>query len=388
MDPTLTRHVQPPSPRTRTLVIWAIGTATLAAGLATISIPLVLLAITPDAFDLDLDQKNNDVFAVSEPAWVQGPAEPPAVPEASKSPSASHADLSFVAHAGGRHFAILDRIEMQSRNEDTSAHKFPYPKNTQLLGELDYPSGAVMPVNGASVPKAIQAWRGQRIVVDGKCEAEITNIVRLSLVNGSPDYAVDASTNDKAAMLDYAVNFGAHYYAAELDECKDGSWMRHAALAPAQVAVNAEIGDRVVAKARRDLVRSSFGKAASQRWKDAGQGGVWHKDSDDTGAAFMIHRVRHPVTGQKWLVLQSRADYGCGGADVNVLAIYRVNGEEIERHVIKEAGDLISVDKLIDADGDGTFELLGTYYLDGTALMTDQANLSYKLEVPFFGCPC
>lgn len=384
LEPLLVRNVMQPSPRVPTWFLVAIASIGVTSTVATVALPFVVL------FALDGPDVVIPATERVAPAVVEAPAPAPASP----SPTPSSSDFVLIVTAGARHFAILqaiDRPEPLSReaNEARERRAEPsYGADVELLGEEDFPDGALLPAAGKELPPSVSAWIGQSLRVENECEVTVNEVVELALLTGTPDY-VDGPVEGADAhtkMLTYAFDYGTHYFATELRSCKVGQWARLATLPVAYPAVDAGPPPaKLLAAAKKDLTSTAPARAAQERWESNGNAGKWHRTAD---SEIEVRYVTHPRTGEHWLVLHALVDYSCGGSEINLIGIYRREGEQMVRYHVGEAESLVYLSELIDVDGDGLFEILGNAYLSGPALATDRGVISREVVTPFYGCPC
>jgi len=380
LEPLLVRNVEPPSPRVPTWFLVAIASIGITSTMATVALPFVVL-LALDAPDVVVSE------AVAARTSV------PVVEIPGPTPLPDGADLVLLTSAGGRTFAILQAIDhpkpwskeaQAARAKRDEPH---YAADVDLLGELEYPDGALRRLGASDLPASVSSWLGRSLLVNNDCDATVDHIVELSLLTGTPDY-VDGTVqgaDPRTMMLNYAFDYGIHYYATELGTCKLGHWARVSTLPLAYPAVDAgKVPAKLARAAKKDLVGSDAGRAAQARWRDNGNAGSWLASED----GLEMRYVTHPKTGEHWLVAHAVVDYSCGGSEINIIAIYRQEGDELVRHHAGDAESLFSISDLVDIDGNGTFEILGNAYLSGPALATDRGVITRQVETPFYGCPC
>ena len=387
LEPLLVRHVEPPPPRVRILIVSALGVVTISGVAATLALPFFLVFSMPSRWlepSVHIHESIALPAAAQELPRVHGPELPPLPPGA---------DFTFVVTAGERHFVILESIPtldpwseegQKARAEDKSKRSY---EGLELLGNREYPDGAVRTGTYDQLPETVAGWLGRTLTIDNNCQVEVHDIVELSLLTGSPDYA--PGTGDDAserAMLDYTIDHGSRYYAAEIETCPGGQWARLSSLPLAHPAVDAgKAPAKLAAQAKRDFLRTKASKDAQKRWSDTGYKGSWSQSDE---GSIEVRYVIHPKTGERWLLLQAFADYSCGGSEINIIGVYKQDGDKVLRHHVGDAGALITASSLVDVDGDGLFEILGHAYLSGPALANDRGKITRTVDIPFFGCPC
>ena len=240
---------------------------------------------------------------------------------------------------------------------------------------------AIAAVSPRDVPASTRAWLDREVIVDGNCRTRITGFAILARVAGAPEYA----PGSPGAWTAHAVlAHGAPQLAARLAGC-DGTVARDASAPPPVVAT--EVDDRALArKARAKLLASGAAHDAQYVWEQAGERGAWQR-SDLAEIATRV--VQHPLTGARWVSVHAKVDAGCGGADINLWALYRVRDNALEVVEQRELGDLWSIHQLVDIDRDGNLELVGSPWLgtDRVLVRTDGEELA-RVARPFYGCPC
>ncbi|MCX5745960.1 MAG: hypothetical protein NT062_26070, partial [Proteobacteria bacterium] len=100
--------------------------------------------------------------------------------------------------------------------------------------------------------------------------------------------------------------------------------------------------------------------------------------------------IVHGATHEKWVIVHAHVGGGCGTRSANVLGIYRQTtaGALLRMHQ-SSTGGIDHIDRLLDVDGDGRFEILSSSWMGPELELRtlDDASLDQR-TVPFFGCPC
>jgi hypothetical protein len=177
---------------------------------------------------------------------------------------------------------------------------------------------------------------------------------------------------------------GAPVFAARLAGCT--GTLARAATAPAPI-IAMPVDDPALARiARAKLLASGAAYDAQYVWKAAGGRGAWHRSEL---AEISTRVVEHPQTRARWVSVHATVDAGCGGPEINLWALYRVEGGTLVIVEQRDLGDLWSIDQLVDVDRDGDLEIVGKPWLatDVVLARRDGEELA-RLVRPYFGCPC
>jgi len=262
---------------------------------------------------------------------------------------------------------------------DVSADAMPKHGKPKLYHH-EYIEASIANVDPADTP--YREWLGRKVMVDSKCEATVTGFAIVSRLTGDTGYSdVDADKWTARNVLEH----GAGVLAAELDGCK-GTFARAAELPPVIVPTVIE-DDALVAKARAAVLDSNAALATQTEWREFDQEGNWW---DADFAHFESKVVRHPTTGVTWVSLHAYVEHGCGDATANVWGLFRADADGTFVPVqLRRLDDLWSIDQLIDTDGDGEPEVIGTPWLGlDTVVATGSGVELDRLPLAFFGCPC
>ena len=289
-------------------------------------------------------------------------------------PVRSHA-LQFVVHAGKETYLKLATV-------GDGAEAMPVHGEARLVDTEGTSATTVASVTTADVPLAYRTWLGKKVIVDGTCTATVTGFALLSRLVGDPGYAGEG--NESKWMPASVLEHGGGMLAAKLDNCT-GTYARDAALPPVVVPVVIH-DDGLANEAKAAVIASPAAAEAQTEWTSS-----WERHDHwwDT-VGFTTTVVRHPVTGETWVITQAHDTELCGNPNVNVMGMFRVEADgKLVPVAIRNHFELDAVHQLIDVDGDGQPEILGAPWL-GTeqTLETADGTELESLELPFYGCPC
>jgi hypothetical protein len=249
-------------------------------------------------------------------------------------------------------------------------------------GEVDHwETTAVGDVEAATIPKEHQHWLGQRVVVDGTCTANVTGFAVVARLKGEAGYAGE----DSKWTADSIYQHGTPVLAAKLDNCAQGMFARDASLAP--IVIPEIIDDAALAKRAQDkLFASAPGNDAQLEYEQHEGKGAWTK-SEDTSIETLV--VRDPRTRVTWVSVHASLKAECGGADINIWGLYRVDGDQLVTAQQRDLGELYKIDRLIDLEGDGELEIIGTPWWGGDHVVQRASGDEVtRLVMSFYGCPC
>ncbi len=286
-------------------------------------------------------------------------------------PAPEPGELAFVFTAGGSTWM---------RISDIDENQIPPPHGRPHLHESEGAITAIAMLDPEQTPRRLRAWKGRRVVVDGRCSATVTGLAVVSRLVGDPGYAPDGADDQWTAVS--AFRNGRQMIAARLDGCA-GSWARDAERSPVALPQSLKAA-RAVKAARADLLASAPAAEVAAEWRDAGLDGDWRTRAAITGRA-----VRHPTTGVTWVFVHARLDGGCGDPEASFAGWYQVGDDGALTRVAVQSLPVHTVDQLVDLDGDGRFELLGKDSLGLDTILVDADGRAIdSLELPFYGCPC
>jgi hypothetical protein len=221
----------------------------------------------------------------------------------------------------------------------------------------------------------VPGWRGRTVTIDGTCQAKVVGFAVVARLTGSPDYAGDFAT----WTADNVLATGAPVVAAKLDGC-DG------AIATSAIPLVALQDDMLAKQARAKLLASPVAAEAQRTWRADKRKGTW---SADDSATFETLVVRD-AAGVEYVSVTGRIDEGCGGPEIQIWGLYRKDGEKLAVVQQRALGDVRSITALVDLDGDGALEVLGTSWLGNETILwrpTGNEEVT-RVSVPFYGCPC
>jgi hypothetical protein len=216
-------------------------------------------------------------------------------------------------------------------------------------------------------------WLGREVMVDGICKAKVTELAIVARLEGY----------DEAYTTKQNLEEGAPVLAGKLDGCA-GKYARPAAL-PAVVIPASIDDDALAAKAKALVLASRPAEETAHEWlTDYG------KDNWQAEAQWDIRVFEHPLTGQTWVSAHAYNEWGCGDPAVNIWGLFRVSGDgKLTATQLRDLGDMVRIDQLIDVEGDGEFEVLGRPWLGTEQLLTHESGEAID-DVPlaFVGCAC
>ncbi|MFN0248595.1 MAG: hypothetical protein ACKV2T_17010 [Kofleriaceae bacterium] len=359
----------------------AIGLAFAGAGLFAIAKP-VLEAPVHQGTPTIQTPTPVDTITLEVPVAAQTEA-PPVSRESSRT-------VAMVFTAQGATWMKLESLRVLG--EDTGMDGVPraaFPKHGTIRHTTeDYVEIATAPIAIDDVPPAHRDRLGDKIIVDGSCVAYITGFYVVARLTGSPGYAgddVDADWSGKSIM-----RYGAPMIAAKLDTCQ-GTLARDAQLPPAAEAELKENEKAIVAKAKHLLVRSKEAHAATKEWNSHYENAAeeWTKGwAAHPSTDWKAQMFTHPVTHETWISIHANQLEGCGSPHVNVWGLYRVELDGTLTSFDAKLGDIRTIDKLIDLDGDGVVEVVGKAWLGDTLVNDVNGTTLETLDLPFYGCPC
>jgi hypothetical protein len=253
-----------------------------------------------------------------------------------------------------------------------------------VLADDNYITSAIAALPDARVPASARGWIGKRVVVDDTCNATVTSIAVVARLTGYPSYAGIEDSDDKWTAAT-AMEHGTKVLAAKLDNCAGGTYARDAA-APGSIILE-EIADAPLADAALRLTkRSPEARAAQKAWAEAEQKGVW---TEDEGVQVQTKVLRHPTTGQTFVSVHLFFGAVCGLPTMNAWGLYRADADGKLARVKSSIGDFITIERLVDLDGDGELEVIGAPWLGTERAVQDTDGTTLEtLELPFYMCPC
>lgn len=346
-------------------------TRTIVAGLGCALIGAAALVATRPA---PVTQEPVALVASVEPVSVSMSV--PVVVAQEPPPAALTKQLSLVFQAGGATYMKLAAI-------GEGEHDEPMPKHGKVKRSTeDWIESAVARVDPKNVPAPHRAWLGKTVTVDGGCTAKVIGFAVVSRLVGDPGYAgIEEETWSGATVFDQ----GAKNLAAQLDNCAGGTFARDAALAAIVVPEKIESA-ALVRAATAALIATTDANTAQEEWSGSQQPGKWFENEYTETTA---HVLRHPTTGATWVSVHLYYGGGCGLPNLSVWGLYRAKDDGTLVRTKTSLGELTKIEKLVDVDGDGDFEVLGRPWLgtERTVQTKDGATLQ-ELVLPFYSCPC
>ena len=216
-------------------------------------------------------------------------------------------------------------------------------------------------------------WLGREVIVDGTCKAKVTELAIVARLDGWDDHYTAKQVMEE----------GAPVLAGKLDGCA-GKYARPAEL-PAVVAPDVIDNEALAAKAKALVLSSRAASETSNEWLRDYERSDWQAE-----AQWDIRVFKHPLTGVTWVSAHAYNEWGCGDPQVNVWGLFRVSSDgKLTATQLRNLGDMVRIDQLIDVEGDGEFELLGRPWLGTEQLLTHASGEAID-DVPlaFIGCPC
>lgn len=341
----------------------AVGAGLVGGALAWLAIPTQLAPVPPPPLAMTETIPVPMAIPMILPAVRSTPA-----PERSS-------QVAFVFAAGGAAYLKLAELD----GDDPEAT----PRHGKVaVHDDDYAHAAIAVVKDADVPRAHRGWAGKQVVVDGTCRANVVGFAVVARLLGDPGYAgEEVAAWDARSIMAH----GTPVLAARLDGCADGVLARDAARPP--IVVPEVIADApLAAAARRAVLASADAHQAQRAWKEAELEGRW---STSDGTTWSVQVLRHPSTGDTFVSAHAGYAGGCGGPEISIWHLFRADRDGRLTRVPSSLGDLTSIERLVDLEGDGTFEVLGTPWL-GTdrRVIRSTGETIERLELQFYGCPC
>ncbi|MBK7537045.1 MAG: hypothetical protein IPI49_17120 [Myxococcales bacterium] len=233
------------------------------------------------------------------------------------------------------------------------------------------------------LPTAAPAWRGiigQLVVTDSGCQARVTSLALVARLTGDAAYAGLSHDFTPDDLRDQ----GGRMIAARLDGCAHDRYA-HPAAAPV-LRPEPLVRPALARAARRAMLASPTTTAAIAKWTEAALAGTWQEQ-----VRWSEQVLRHPRTKATWVLSHAHlSPEDCGTPTFSLLGVFRVGDDgALTEASITELEDLLTIDAIVDVDGDGQFELLGTPWLglDRVLTRSDGTELD-RLSLPFYGCPC
>lgn len=234
----------------------------------------------------------------------------------------------------------------------------------------------------------IPGWRGKRVEIDGTCTATVTGFAVVARLTGSPDYT---EGNAPSWTAENVLDAGAPVVAAKLAGCESRADVAIATTAKPLYEIRDE---PLVERARATLLGSSLAAAQQRVWAGEKRKGTWYaphaERSYATDGAAIETLVAEDAHGTRYVSVVARIDEGCGGPEIAIWGLYRVSDGALVVVAERALGDVRAIQRLVDVDGDGELEVLGTSWLGNETILWRFARDEEitRVTVPFYGCPC
>lgn len=358
----------------------AIGLAATGAG---------LFAIARPALEAPRQQGTATIAIATEPEItfdVPPIASQVEAPPASRMASRS---VAMVFTAAGASWMKLENLALPGATTDMDGvPRSAWPTHGKIEHTReDWVETATAPIALEDVPAAHRERLGSAVIVDGTCTAHITGFAIVARLTGDTGYAGDDTGAEWTGRS--VMRYGSPMIAAKLDGCS-GALARDATLPPAAKALTIDVADaKLVAQARRMLVRTKAARAATEEWRahfgDQAPPTSW---AASEATEWKTQMFVHPTTHQTWISVHANQLESCGTPHINVWGLYRVEKDGTLTGFDVSLGAIETIDGLVDFDGDGMVEVVGKAWL-GEILVNDTKGATLeKLELPFYGCPC
>ncbi|HEY0255135.1 MAG TPA: hypothetical protein VGC41_26590 [Kofleriaceae bacterium] len=286
-------------------------------------------------------------------------------------------EVAFVIQAEDTNYMILP----------IDAATLPHVKSRMVNEE--YASTTIAPLHAKDLTREVRAWQGVDVLVDNTCRATLHDFAVIHTLTGDPAYAADETANDAKWTRASIEKNGAAFVVAKLETCS-GTYAR-AASAPAAVKFENLGTDQQSAEelaAIQDLESSSVAAEARTGFAEqVTEGNMGGSTNFDEVTHFTAQTARDNRTDTSWIVVRGAADFMCGGPDVNIWGLYRIDHGKPTR-IVAAKSKLAGIDSLVDLDGDGLPEILGSELLSTTSFYDRDQNDLVSYQIPFFGCPC
>lgn len=290
------------------------------------------------------------------------PAPPPAVP-------ASSDEVALVVSVGGDTYLELD-----------TQGALPEHAAATLVSDSSPWMTAIAEVSAKHVPAYLHDWEQRTVRVDDACEARVTGFALIGRLTGN---ASDADPSLESWDADAVLDYGRPTLFARLDGC-NGTFARDATRPAITVLADTSTQGDLAERALDRLATSKLVIDAQTAWREAGNDGNWYESSE---AHVDTHVMRHPRTGELWVVVHAHRYGDCGDIGGNVVGLYRVDASGKLETVQEREGGFDRLEQVIDLEGDGELELVGS----GTTYSSiERANGDSvrTLGVASYGCGC
>lgn len=317
--------------------------------------------------------------------------EEPTQPEPAITPV--HSDYALVFELDGHSYVAISTIDKPDVEGDEPLPPGTFPPHgpLRLVGDKSVPDGAIAALADNDLPADVAAWRGHRVVVDNRCQARVTDLALVGLISGSLDdfYWADGEPGE-VEVAEAVLHYGNTVIAGRLAGCKvPGGIARSAHLPLAMPAIEIE-DDEAAAVARAQLVASRLSREAQRAYAETGQEGTWWQ-AEERGITTKV--IRHARTGEVLVSVHAAVDQGCGGANINIWGLYRVERSGAANVAVTalrltDSAAIAAIERAVDLDGDGSFEFSGRTVDGDPVVVSAEGKTIRLLEIPFYGCPC
>ncbi|MEZ4359192.1 MAG: hypothetical protein R3B48_03355 [Kofleriaceae bacterium] len=275
----------------------------------------------------------------------------------------------FVVTVGGVAYVRLTRL-----GED----ELPvWRRQTVVDGGVTF---AVAEVEQEAVPAAALAWRGATVIADETCRATAGEVVVISHVA-----ALGYDSADTRRTRVHVEEYGERFLAVRLDGCA-GAELAREATAPRIIYPEVLSASRLQAAAEHALLASPAAAAAEREWAEFDQETSWRAQ-----LKLDVRVLRHPTTGATTVVAFAINDVQkCVTPRHALLGVFAVSADgELVPGPVRAVDQLRRLERVLDLDGDGAFELTGRPWQGMDRLWLDGAgNVLERLDLPFYGSPC
>jgi hypothetical protein len=285
---------------------------------------------------------------------------------------------------------LSEDAEALDDEDDVRPARAPLPGHAPpALVRMDgLPVAAVAAVQAEALSAdlaSFRAWQGREVLVDSACRARVTGFALVARVYAEDLLYEEQEQHLSAAALARAIfdDMGHLVLAARLDGCI-GSYAQPAERPPAIQASELESHPAAAAAAAK-LRQSKAGRAAQRTWRENDYERTWWRDAE-----VITQIVQHPRTRETFLSVHMLSDVECGGLEIHLWGLYRVDSrDQLEPLVQRQLDNIHELETFVDIDGDGRFELLASslWGMDTFLLVADGSRKA-MLHVPFFGCQC
>ena len=301
------------------------------------------------------------------------------------SPTRSSKDVSLVFSAEGHTFMKIADLDA----EHLPTHAAP----TLLHSKEDYTYTATAHVAAAEVPQ-FTPWLMRDVMVDGSCTARVTGFAIATRLSGDIGYAdsqgAEAGESDREWTAHSVFRLGTPMLVAELEGCAGGKVFARGSDLKDPIAMKIVQDATLAAAAKKALLRSPQSIEAQKEWDNPEWAPSelpkkWYADPSTTWSTQVLV---HPVTGVTFVSVHAQQPFTCGTPFANVWGLYRVVDGKLMPVEHASLGDISDIEQLVDLDGDGELEVIGTPFIGGRIVNDIHGATLQKLDEQFYGCPC